>query len=318
MQYIRSLKNITKGDGRIAGGKGASLGELIQAGISVPRGFMLTTAAFDSFLQKMQIQEEIHALVQKVDRQKIHTLEYVSEVIRGLILSVDMPIDMIDEIEQGFANLGVASVAVRSSATREDGLNAAWAGQLDSFLNTTQERLIKNIQKCWASLYTPRALFYRMENNLQNEDISIAVIIQKMIQSEVSGVAFSVHPVTEDPGQLVIEAGYGLGEALVSGSLTPDTYIVGKGTQGILQKNISKQEKMMVQNTQGEGANMWKEVDASVQKEQKLSDDAIVELTKIIMEVEKHYGFPVDVEWVCENGKFFVVQSRPITTLGKS
>jgi len=321
MYYIKSLKDIGKENISLAGGKGASLGELTEAGVSVPRGFVLTSEAFESFLEVTKIQEEINALFQKVDKEKMHTIEYISEIIQGLILSADMPIDIIDEIEQGYSNLGTELVAVRSSATAEDGVNTSWAGQLESFLNTTQETLIQNVQKCWASLYTPRALFYRLENNSGEDSISVAVVIQKMIQSEVSGIAFSVHPVTEDHNRMVIEACYGLGDAVVSGSLTPDTYIVGKVPLCLLDTSISKQERMITLNDEREEkvlkANIWKRVEESLQTKQKISEDEIFELSKIIQKVENHFGFPVDVEWGYQNKKFFILQSRPITTLSE-
>ncbi|MEI6588262.1 MAG: PEP/pyruvate-binding domain-containing protein, partial [Candidatus Moraniibacteriota bacterium] len=198
-------------------------------------------------------------------------------------------------------------------ATAEDGAQAAWAGQLESYLNTTQKTLLENVQKCWASLFTPRAIFYRFEKKLHNQEISVAVVIQKMIQSEISGIAFSVHPVTEDYSQLIIEAGLGLGEAIVSGSITPDAYVVSKKPKKIKDINISEQANGLFKKA--DGGNAWQDISRKEGKKQKLSKKQILELSDLIIKIENHYQFPVDIEWAYENRQFYIVQSRPITTL---
>ena len=154
-----------------------------------------------------------------------------------------MPDDIAGLIQKYFNELGTEYVAVRSSATAEDSASAAWAGQLDSFLNTTEIDLLEKVKRCWASLFTPRAIFYRFEQNLHTQKVSVAVVIQKMVASEVSGIAFSVHPVTQDYNQLIIEAGFGLGEAIVSGQITPDSYVVEKAPRRIIDKNIVEQTR---------------------------------------------------------------------------
>jgi phosphoenolpyruvate synthase/pyruvate phosphate dikinase len=264
----------------------------------------------------------------KVDHKEIHTVDSASEKIKALILEAKMPDDIAKEIKSEFKKLGAKFVAVRSSATAEDSSEAAWAGQLDSFLNTTEKMLLENVQRCWASLFTPRAIFYRFEKGLHGTHISVAVVVQKMVESEVSGIAFSVHPVTEDYNQLIIEAGFGLGEAIVSGQITPDSYVVeknsldgehGRTTRRIIDKNISEQErglfKVMHSTSTGQ-ANEWKDL-GEVGKAQKLSDEQILELSELILHIENHYGFPCDIEWAYEDGEFYIVQSRPITTLSK-
>src|SRR3989338_8858866 len=193
MQFIKNFKEISKLDVSIAGGKGASLGEMTQAEIPVPYGFVVLSNAFEIF--------------------------------------------------KSFKRLGAKYVAVRSSATSEDSASAAWAGQLESYLNTTEKNLLENVKKCWASLFTPRAIFYRFEKNLHTSKISVAVVIQKMIESDVSGIAFSVHPVTQDKNQLIIESAYGLGEAIVSVQITPDGYVVEKEPRRIIDENIANQER---------------------------------------------------------------------------
>src|SRR3989344_83743 len=228
MELLRTFKKITKNDVELAGGKGASLGEMTKAGISVPPGFVILAPAFDRFITETGLKADIDAVLHKVKHQDINSVEKASEKIQSMILSKDMPEDLVELIIDNFNDLGAKYVAVRSSATAEDSSSAAWAGQLDTFLNTTEDNLLENVQKCWASLFTPRAIFYRFEKNLHKEKISVAVAVQKMVESEVSGIAFSVHPVTEDRNQMIIEAGFGLGEAIVSGQVTPDSFVVEK------------------------------------------------------------------------------------------
>ncbi len=238
-----------------------------------------------------------------------------SEKIRGLIESRDVPGDIAKEIKEEFQKMNSEFVAVRSSATAEDGAEHAWAGQLESFLNTKEETLLDNVRKCWGSLFTPRAIFYRFEKGLHDTDISVAVVVQKMVQSEVSGIAFSVHPITEDYNQLIIEAGYGLGEAIVSGSITPDSYVVEKEPRKIVDTNINTQMRGLFRNQSG--GNEWINISEPKASSQVLTEAQILELAELIINIENHYGFPCDIEWAYENGKFYIVQSRPITTLSK-
>ncbi|MCL4280426.1 MAG: phosphoenolpyruvate synthase, partial [Ignavibacteriaceae bacterium] len=246
MIYTKHFKELNKNDANIAGGKGASLGEMTQSGIPVPEGFVVLSTTFDHFLKETDLVQEIDAILKTVDHKAIHTVDSASEKIRGLIESREVPDDIAKEIMSDFEKLGAEFVAVRSSATAEDGAEHAWAGQLESFLNTDKNSLLDHVRKCWGSLFTPRAIFYRFEKDLSGTEISVAVVVQKMIQSEVSGIAFSVHPITEDYNQLIIEAGYGLGEAIVSGSITPDSYVVEKGPLQIIDQNIAEQKKALV------------------------------------------------------------------------
>ena len=173
---------------------------------------------------------------------------------------------------------------------------------------------MENVKKCWASLFTPRAIFYRFEKNLNKDKISVAVVVQKMVDSEESGIAFSVHPVTQNENQIIIEAGFGLGEAIVSGSVTPDSYVIHKKEFKILDININEQTKALYKKVKG--GNEWKEL-GNKGKEQVLSKKEIIELSKLIVKIENHYGFPCDIEWAKKKGKFYITQSRPITTLSK-
>ncbi|MFT5280970.1 MAG: phosphoenolpyruvate synthase/pyruvate phosphate dikinase, partial [Flavobacteriaceae bacterium] len=318
MKYTRNFKELTKDDAHIAGGKGASLGEMLNNNIPVPDGYVVTADTFDQFLAETDLTQELQAILTTVDTKAIHTVEHASDQIQTLIKSVQMPEDIAIEVMAQFKDLNAEYVAVRSSATAEDGADHAWAGQLDSYLNTTEENLLEMVQSCWASLFTPRAIFYRYEKGLHTTHISVAVVVQKMVNSEKSGIAFSVHPVTEDYNQIIIEAGLGLGEAIVSGSVTPDSYVITKEPQEIIDVHVNTQYKALYRSDTLDiehGFNEWKDLSDSEANEQVLTKEQILELSNIIVTIENHYGFPCDIEWAFENDTFYIVQSRPITTL---
>ena len=327
MEFTRHFSKLNKGDAAIAGGKGASLGEMTQAGIPVPPGFVILSESFEYFIKETDLVQEIDTILHKVNHKEIHIVDKASEDIKALILAAEMPADIAKDIQLNFKKLGAKYVAVRSSATAEDGMEHAWAGQLESYLNTTEDDVLEKVKHCWASLFTPRAIFYRFEKALHKTKISVAVVVQKMVESEVSGIAFSVHPVTQDYNQLIIEAGFGLGESIVSGQITPDSYVVeknlGDGEQrrtarNILDINVSTQERGLYRSahsTSSGQANEWRDIPEPKASSQVLTKDQILELSEIILGIEKHYGFPCDIEWAYQSGKFYIVQSRPITTL---
>jgi pyruvate, water dikinase len=320
MELTRHFTKLNKGDAHLAGGKGASLGEMTQAGIPVPPGFVVLSTAFEQFIKETDLAQEIDAVLHTVNHKDIATVEHASEKIRALILDQDLPEDLEKIIMGDFKNLDAKYVAVRSSATAEDGKDHAWAGQLESYLNTTEADVLEKVKRCWSSLFTPRAIFYRFEKELHLTKISVAVVVQKMVESEVSGIAFSVHPVTEDYNQLIIEAGLGLGEAIVSGQVTPDSYVVEKEPRRILDINVSTQERALYRaekSSAEHGNNEWITISEPKASSQVLTEKQIFELSEIIIHIEKHYGFPCDIEWAFEKHKFYIVQSRPITTLAK-
>lgn len=311
--FTRSFKQINKNDASVAGGKGASLGEMTQIGIPVPSGFVILSNAFGQFLKETDLNVEIDSILDNVNLKEIHTVDDASEKIKFLILNAEMPKIIVKEIKISFKKLKTHYVAVRSSATAEDSSSAAWAGQLESYLNTTEKDLLANVKKCWASLFTPRAIFYRFEKNLHKQKISVAVVIQKMVESKVSGIAFSAHPATQDRNQLIIEASFGLGEAIVGGEITPDSYVVEKGPRRIIDINVNIQNRGLYRAKIG--GNEWRSISKKIGEKQVLSNKQILQLSELILKIENHYGFPVDVEWAFEKGKFYIVQSRPITTL---
>jgi phosphoenolpyruvate synthase/pyruvate phosphate dikinase len=215
------------------------------------------------------------------------------------------------ELLTWFDALNADYVAVRSSAPTEDSTDAAWAGQLDTFLNVTRANLIDHIEQCWHSTNSARAKSYAQQKSLHT-DKATAVIVQAMIQSEVSGVAFSLHPIKQDSQQVVIEAGFGLGEAIVSGQITPDSYVVNKQTLEILECHVSTQHKMLVKNKVGDNA--WQVLQDKA-RVQKLSNAYIKQLTELVTKLENYFEYPVDVEWALANDRLHVLQCRPITAL---
>jgi len=311
-RFIRFFNKISLRDISIAGGKGANLGELMKIGMPVPPGFVVLASAFEVFLEATDINIEINSRWRKTNIKDIGSVEENSEILGDLLLKGKIPKEIEKEILEAFKKLKAKYVAVRSSATAEDSKIDSWAGELETYLNTTKENLIGNVKKCWASLYTPRAIFYRFKRNLNKKPVSVAVVVQKTIQSETSGVCFTVHPITRDKNQMVVEAVWGLGEILVSGQIAPDTYVIEKDILNILDVNRNPQEKMIVQAKIG---NKTVTVPLAKKKRQKLSEKQIKELAKLCIKIEDHYKNPQDIEWALEKNKFYIVQSRPITTL---
>jgi len=313
-KFIKFFNELSKNDVRVAGGKGASLGEMTQAGIPVPPGFVILSIAFDEFLRQTDLNVEIEAALSKVNYKDINSVDQASKLIRDLIHDAKIPKDLQKKILTTLDQLKIEFVAVRSSATAEDSSVASWAGELESYLNTTRRNLLGRVKDCWSSLFTQRAIVYRSEKGLRKSKVSVAVVVQKMIQAEKAGVCFTTHPVTKDKNQLIIEAGWGLGEAIVGGHITPDSYVVDKRNWKILDVNVSEQEKQIIHKKSGIG-NQWVKVSNKLRSKQKLDGKQIIELAKLCTKIEKHYKFPCDIEWALEHGKFYVVQSRPITTL---
>jgi pyruvate,water dikinase len=286
MKYIRELRNISLKNLSEAGGKGASLGELIKSGINVPEGFVVLTNAFEKFIKDTEIKSKIEGLMKKIDEKDLNSIKIISEKIKDLIISKELPKNLSKEIMDNFKELRSPLVAIRSSAIFEDGSTMAWAGQLDTYLNSTEKNLLKNLKFCWASMFNYRALLYKFKNKISDKNFSLAVIIQKMIQSDKSGIAFSINPITKEKNKILIEASFGLGEKVVSGKVTPDLYIVRKNSLEIIKKTEN-----------------------SV-----LSKDEIIQLSKIVTKIERDYGFGVDIEWAQKNNNFYILQSRPIST----
>ncbi|MEM3369563.1 MAG: phosphoenolpyruvate synthase [Candidatus Micrarchaeia archaeon] len=321
MKHIYWFEELNKDSLPIAGGKGANLGEMIIAGFPIPPGFVVSADSYYEYIKKYGIDKLIIETLKNLDVEDTAKLNEASKKISNAILSYEMPEEIANQIIEAYSQLKnrtgskIEYVAVRSSATAEDVVSASFAGQQASFLNVYGEQaLIDAVKRCWASLFTPRAIYYRVQQGFEHSKVKIAVVVQHMVQSEKSGVFFTVDPVSQDPNKMVIEAAFGLGETVVSGAVTPDTYIINKSTLDIIHKHIAKQEWMLIKS---ENANVKLGIKAEYQNMQKLEDEKIIELAKIGREIEKHYKWPQDIEWASEGGRLFIVQSRPVTTLKK-
>jgi pyruvate, water dikinase len=310
--YTKIFADIAIKDAAIAGGKGASLGEMTKVGINIPSGFVVMANAFNKFLEDTKLDIKIETILKDVKSGDTDSVDNSSKKIRDLIKGAEFPKDIANEISKEFKSIKTPSVAVRSSATAEDSSIASWAGELESYLNIGEDSLLEAVKKCWSSLFTPRAIIYRIDKGMGEQSVSVAVVVQEMVQSEISGITFTVHPVTKNNDQMIIEAGYGLGEAIVGGLITPDTYIIDKKTNSILEKSISEQSMMIVGNSKGTSERV---VPKNDQTKQKLNDQRILKLAEICKNIEEHYKKPQDIEWALEKGIFFITQSRPITTL---
>lgn len=313
--YTCSFEQLALKDVATAGGKGASLADMLAAGLPVPSGFVVATSAFDDLVMGAKVADAIDSILRSIKFDSSDSLNLASHAIRNLILEQSLPVEFQEEIMRRMSNMASKFVAVRSSATTEDSIDASWAGELDSYLNVTEKDVIPRMQQCWASLFNPRAIVYRNERGLLYSRVSLAVAIQPMIQSEVSGVTFTVHPVSEDRNHMVIEAVWGLGELLVGGLVTPDCYSFDKSTNKVTEIVTSFQDRMLRNST---GATGMVTVPTGRQNTQKLTEADIIKLAALCLRIEQFWGHPCDIEWGYSNASFYILQSRPITTLNGS
>jgi pyruvate,water dikinase len=319
-KYVVWFKDVDKDDIATVGGKGANLGEMTQAGFPVPPGFIVTVHAYNEFIDRSNLKEKISALLSTVDVNSSKNLGEVAKRVQSLITREEFPRDIALEIIHAYFRLGRGLikhpvVAVRSSATTEDLPGVSFAGAQWTFLNIQGEaNLIEKVKEAWASLFTARAIFYRATNHYDHFKVGIAIPVQKMVESEKSGIMFTIDPVTNDQSKIVIEAIYGLGEMIVQGAVTPDHYEVDKKSDAIIRKEINIQEKQMRKHgTENETISLDKKEGGK----QKLTDREIISLAKIGQKLEQHYYFPQDAEWAIEKGVVYLVQTRPVTTTGK-
>jgi pyruvate,water dikinase len=319
MKNVLWFKELDRNSLAEAGGKGANLGEMYEAGFPIPNGFATSSEAYFKHLEKNGLTDPITNLLSKLDVNDSDQLIESSEKIKKMITEGDMPEDVEEDIRQAYRDLNKMTgkdptyVAVRSSATAEDLPTASFAGQQSTYLNVKGEDvLLKSIKDCWASLFEPRAIFYRVENKFEHMKVGLSAIVQMMVQSEKAGVVFTVDPLYQDVNILSIESAYGLGEVVVSGQITPDTYRVDKENLKIIDKNIAKQPWMIVRI---EGENKKVDIKEEAQANQKMTDLEIKDLAQICKRIEDHYEYPQDIEFAFEKGNLYIVQSRPITTL---
>ncbi len=335
--YIKWFKSIHKEDVAIAGGKGANLGEMWNNGFPVPNGFVIVAQGYRDYLAANKLDAEIYGKLKDLDYEDTNKLEAVATEIQKLISEATIPEDLKEEIEAAYSMFDTVPelhknkiaerlllagrdppfVAVRSSATAEDLPQASFAGQQATFLNVKgKPSLLQAVKDCWASLYTGRAIYYRQKNNFPHEKVALCVVVQKQVNSEKSGIMFSINPATNNENEIVIEAIYGLGEAVVSGSVSPNTYIVDKETEKI--KEDDKPEQAFLLTRDEYGRNVKKNLTDRQRKTQVLNEKEISVLVKLAKKSESHYKWPQDMEWAIEGGRIYLVQTRPVTTLKKT
>lgn len=320
------FEELTKNDIPTVGGKNANLGEMIQAKVSVPPGFAITAQAYEKFITETNIAQEIYQIIKKtiIDTDDPKQYQEASKKIRKLIEAVRMPTEIEKAIKAAYRELSEKtdttnlSVAVRSSATAEDLPDASFAGQQETFLNVKgPDELVKKTIKCWSSLFTPRAIFYRTEKGFKHEQVLISVGVQKMVDARSAGVMFTINPVTGDESQIIIEGTWGLGEAVVSGAETPDHFVVDKQTLEIIERKIVKKTAEYIRNLEtGKTENAV--VPPERQDKPCITDEEIHKLAQLGNQIDQHYGKPQDIEWAIDRDlvfpeNIFIVQSRPET-----
>lgn len=338
-QFVLWFEQVDKHDVGIVGGKGANLGEMTNAHFPIPYGFITTSHAYFTFIKEADLMPKMREFFSVVNYENPHELQQVSQHVQRLILNAPMPKAIEKTIleyyrhmfekeqeymvgKKGFfhraksAFMGVPTVAVRSSATAEDLPGASFAGQQETYLNVKgEDQLLRKVKECWASLFTERAIYYRNSQGFDHFKVGLAAVVQRMVASEKSGIAFSVDPISGDRTRIVIEAIYGLGEYIVQGKVTPDHYEVDKRSFEIIEKQPKRQTLKYVRSGRGN-----KEVKLSSKEGShlKLSDQEIIKVAMAVKDIETHYYFPQDIEWAIEKNHVFIVQSRPITTLTKA
>lgn len=316
MKTLLWFNEIDKDDGSRVGGKGANLGEMMKAGFPVPNGFVVTAGSYFQMLEENNLKTQIKELLHNLDIENPKQLQRASASIKKIIEKADIPDNIDRDVRAAYHKLGKGKevyVAVRSSATAEDLPEASFAGQQETFLNVKGDSsLVHHVRLAWASLFEPRAIYYRERQGFDHLKVGIAVPVQKMIQSDVSGIMFTINPTNNDKTTIVIETIWGLGEMIVQGAYTPDHYEVDKNSFQILKKVISKQKLEMIKSGH---KNIERKVPKSRKDKIKLTESQIIEIAKIGQKLQQHYFFPQDIEWAMDNGVMYIVQTRPITTI---
>jgi len=324
MNYILEFEKLDKNSLPIVGGKNASLGEMIKADIRVPPGFAVTTDSYLLFITDAGIKDRIIDIVSDLDPDDVAALNKASADVQGLIKNTPMPEAVGKAIKEGYSRLSEkcevesVPVAVRSSATAEDLPTASFAGQQDTYLWIQgADQVIKHVQNCWASLYTPRAIAYRIKNDFSHAKVLISVGVQQMVNSKAAGVMFTLNPTDGDISKVLIEGNWGLGETVVSGSVNPDKFIVDKVMLEINERTISTKHIECVYDLD-KGEVIDADVDEDMQCTCCLADDEIKALVSAAKNIENHYGRPMDIEWAIDRDisfpeNMFIVQARPET-----
>ena len=338
MTNVIWFKDISKEDVNLVGGKGANLGEMFNARFPIPPGFVVTAEAYKLFLEKTGIQSYIGEILRNTDVENNDQLQNASKKIQDLVMNAVMPIEIANDVKKAYENMDVSLdlsnvsrqaldfiqtgrdlpfVAVRSSATAEDLPEFSFAGQQATYLNVKKtDHVIQAVHQCWASLYTARAIYYREKNNFDSNKVFIAVVVQKMVDSEKAGVMFSINPATNNESEIIIEAGFGFGDAVVSGAISPDNYVVNKDTFELKNKTINNKEFMFYRDL-NTGRTSKRILSHDKAKLQVLNEGEITQIAKLAKKSEDYYNKPQDMEFAIEGTKVFMVQTRAITTQAK-
>ena len=318
--YITALNatphHTTDDDGlEVVGGKGRSLARMAEAGFNVPGGFVITAAAYRSFVATNRLQQKIVSLARPAVADGRVSFEQASHAIQALFAERDLSAEVTREIGQAYGSLDDTPVAVRSSANAEDLPGLSFAGQQETYLNVKgTDEVVAAVRNCWASLWTPQAISYRHQNGIDQGSVAMAVVVQIMVSSEVSGILFTANPATGERSEIIINASFGLGEAVVSGQVTPDTYIVDKGTLRAKDTIIGPKEQQMVAD--GSQGTRLADVDEGSRGQSSLTDDMLRQLSRTAIDIEKLYdGVPQDIEWAVVDEDLYLLQSRPVTNL---
>jgi pyruvate, water dikinase len=309
------FNEICREDVPLAGGKGANLGDMAQAGLPIPPGYVICPAAFRQMLKGCELDGQINELMRKIDRHNFEHLQTIEHEARRLVEEATFPEGLRAEVLEAYRALGDSvPVAVRSSATAEDCIGASFAGQQETFLNVVGEQaLLTAIKRCWSSLYTPQAMFYRAQHGFDSCAVSMGVVVQKLINSNKSGVIFTVDPVFRNHFQMIVEAVWGLGEGIVSGTITPDHYLVDRETYEIVSEFVPPKQIMIIKN--GVAGIQQVAVPSDRAALPVLTPNELRRLVDLGNKVERHFGSPQDIEWGIEAGEIYLLQSRPITSL---
>ena len=324
--------SISKGDIGKAGGKGANLGEITSFGLPVPPGFVVTAQAYELFLKEANIVVDMKDILKDLDVDDTEALNKAATAIKGMIKNASISDEISGPIKEAYEKMSKKTekgiilagtgeegefVAVRSSATAEDLPDASFAGQQATFLNVRGKKdLVQAVKDCWASLFEPRAIFYRERKGFEHEKVLMSVIVQKMVDSESAGVMFTSNPVTNDESEISIEAAWGLGEAVVAGQVNPDRYLIDKETLGIKKKDVPRKDFMYIRDI-STGKTVKENLTEETGSKQVLKEEDMQELARFGKTIEEHYNWPQDIEWAIEDDKIYILQTRAVTTLGE-
>lgn len=324
LHFVKWLSELRREDLSLVGGKGANLGELRALGFPVPNGFCITTEAFQYFSKKIDLGTKVSAAMSSLDINDTKQLRETSQALRDFVCSHEIPVEVKREILEAYHILSKnnekqAWIAVRSSATSEDLPEASFAGEFETYLNLRgDQNVLEAVLKCWAALFTERAIAYSEKSGFNHANLSMGVVVQEMVDATRSGAMFTIHPVTKDHGKIFIEATIGLGEALVSGAVKPDTYLVDKQSLEVIEQHVGTRKKVVLRNPVGGGVI---KIDTSEPQDRRpsLTTEEVRQIAEFGRQIEAQYNnTPQDIEWAISEGRIYIVQTRPVTDVRRT